>query len=113
MLSRLYKYATIAYVGGGFGADGVHNILEAAVYGKPVVFGPVYEKFDEAIGLINADGGISVDGPVSLEATMNKLLINDIERNRMGDAAKHFVNRNTGASKKIIQFIQEKRLLTS
>lgn len=45
MLSRLYKYAHITYVGGGFGDDGLHNILEAAVYGMPVIFGPNYENF--------------------------------------------------------------------
>ncbi|MEO7523922.1 MAG: glycosyltransferase N-terminal domain-containing protein, partial [Ferruginibacter sp.] len=54
MLSKLYQYADIAYVGGGFGKDGIHNILEAAVYGKPVIFGPVYEKFAEARELVDA-----------------------------------------------------------
>ena len=113
MLSRLYKYATITYVGGGFGGDGVHNVLEAAVYGKPVVFGPVYEKFDEALGLVNAGGGISIDGPVNLEATLKNLLQDEEERMKRGAAAKEYVQENAGASKKIIQFIQEKRLLTS
>ena len=113
MLSRLYKYATVTYIGGGFGADGVHNVLEAAVYGKPVVFGPVYEKFDEAIGLVKAEGGISIDGPVKLETILNTLLNDEAERNRRGEAAKQYVLENAGASKKIIQFIQEKRLLTN
>ncbi|MEP7238593.1 MAG: glycosyltransferase N-terminal domain-containing protein [Ferruginibacter sp.] len=114
MLSRLYSYATVTYVGGGFGADGVHNVLEAAVYGKPVVFGPVYEKFDEAIGLVKAEGGISVDGgPVRLETILNGLLNDEAERKRRGEAAKKYVYENAGASKKIIEFIQEKRLLTN
>ncbi len=114
MLSRLYKYATVTYVGGGYGADGVHNVLEAAVYGKPVVFGPVYEKFDEAIGLVNVGGAISIDGgPVKLEAVLNSLLHDEAERKEMGEAAKKYVIDNAGASKKIIQFIQEKRLLTN
>jgi 3-deoxy-D-manno-octulosonic-acid transferase len=114
MLSRLYKYATIAYVGGGYGADGVHNVLEAAVYGKPVVYGPVYEKFDEAIGLVNAGGAISIDGgPVKLEAVLNGLLNDEAERMKRGEAAKQFVYDNAGASKKITEFIQEKRLLTN
>jgi 3-deoxy-D-manno-octulosonic-acid transferase len=112
-LSRLYKYATVTYIGGGFGADGVHNVLEAAVYGKPVVFGPVYEKFDEAIGLVKAGGGISIDGPVKLETVLNNLLNDEVERKRRGEAAKQYVLENAGASKKIIQFIQEKRLLTN
>ena len=67
MLSRLYKYATVAYVGGGFGADGVHNVLEAAVYGKPVVFGPEYSKYIEAVELIEAGGGISIENALELE----------------------------------------------
>jgi len=114
MLSRLYKYATVTYVGGGYGADGVHNVLEAAVYGKPVVFGPVYEKFNEAIGLVKSGGAISIDGgPVKLETIMNGLLNDEAERKRRGEAAKQFVYDNAGASKKIMQFIQEKRLLTS
>ncbi len=113
MLSRLYKYATVTYIGGGFGADGVHNVLEAAVYAKPVVFGPVYEKFDEAIGLVKAGGGISIDGPVKLETILNTLLNDEGERKRRGEAAKQYVLENAGASKKIIQFIQEKRLLTN
>ncbi len=113
MLSRLYNYATIAYVGGGFGADGVHNVLEAAVYGKPVIFGPVYEKFDEAIGLVDAGGAISINGPISLEEVLDSLINDEAERKRRGDAALKYVESNTGASKKIIQFIQENRLLTN
>lgn len=113
MLSSLYKYATVTYVGGGFGADGIHNVLEAAVYGKPVVFGPVYEKFDEAIGLVDAGGAVSINGPVKLEAVLNNLLNNEEDRNKSGEAAKNYVRKNAGASKKIIQFIQENRLLTN
>jgi 3-deoxy-D-manno-octulosonic-acid transferase len=114
MLSRLYRYATVAFVGGGYGADGVHNVLEAAVYGKPVVFGPVYEKFNEATGLVKAGGGVAVDGgPVKLEAILNRLLTDEGERTSRGEAARQFVYENAGASKKIIDFIQEKRLLIS
>ena len=113
MLSKLYKYATIAYVGGGFGTDGVHNVLEAAVYGKPVVIGPEYEKYEEAIGLLEAGGGESISDPLGLEKVMNDLLGNDLERLQKGKAAKDFVYSNAGASEKIIRFIQEKRLLTS
>lgn len=112
MLSRLYKYAGIAYVGGGFGEEGVHNVLEAAVYGKPVVFGPVYDKFIEAAGLVNAGGGLSIDGPIKLEDVLNRLLKNKEELMERGEWAKDYVYSNAGASKKILQFIQEKRLLT-
>jgi 3-deoxy-D-manno-octulosonic-acid transferase len=113
MLSRLYKYATIAYVGGGFGVDGVHNVLEAAVYGIPVVFGPVYEKFDEATGLLEAGGGVSISGLLGLETVLNELLNDEAVGIKKGEAAKDFVYSNAGASAKIIRFIQENRLLTS
>lgn len=113
MLSRLYKYATIAYVGGGFGVAGVHNVLEAAVYGRPVVFGPEYEKFDEATGLLESGGGLSVSGPLGLEEVLNNLLNDEAEAIKKGEAAKDFVYSNAGASEKIIRFIQENRLLTS
>jgi len=113
MLSRLYQYATVTYVGGGFGADGVHNVLEAAVYGKPVVFGPEYEKFNEAVELLQAGGAVSVDGPVSLEKILQKLLTDDAERKNTGDAARQYVMNHRGATRAIMQFIQEKRLLTS
>ncbi|MFZ1369817.1 MAG: glycosyltransferase N-terminal domain-containing protein [Ferruginibacter sp.] len=113
MLSRLYHYAAVTYVGGGFGADGVHNVLEAAVYGKPVVFGHEYVKFNEAVELLQAGGAVSVDGPVSLEKVLQKLLTDDEARKNTGDAARQFVLKNGGATRAIMQFIQEKRLLTN
>lgn len=113
MLSRLYHYATIAYVGGGFGADGIHNVLEAAVYGRPVVFGPVYEKYDEAVGLEEAGGGIVATGPLRLEAILRDLFSNPDALQKAGHAAGEFVRRGAGASAAIMNYIQEKRLLTS
>ena len=74
MLSRLYKYATITYVGGGFGYNGLHNILEAAVYGKPVIFGPEYEKNFEAEELMDCSGAISIENALELEKVVNNLL---------------------------------------
>jgi 3-deoxy-D-manno-octulosonic-acid transferase len=113
MLASLYHYATITYVGGGFGDDGVHNVLEAAVYGKPVIFGPVYEKFREAMELEDAEGAFSIENALELEDVLNKLLTNTDECNRAGDASKNYVYSNKGATEKIISFIQENRLLTN
>ena len=113
ILSRLYNYATIAYVGGAFGTDGVHNVLEAAVYGKPVVFGPEYAKYEEAIELLEAGGGESISDPIGLEKVLTGLVDNEPERIKKGNAARDFVYSKAGASEKIMQFIQEKRLLTS
>src|SRR5436853_1169466 len=88
MLSRLYKYGMITYVGGGFGYNGLHNILEAAVYGKPVIFGPEYEKNFEAQELIDCSGAISIDNALELENVVNSLLNNNEELMARGNAAK-------------------------
>ena len=113
MLSRLYKYATITYVGGGFGYNGLHNILEAAVYGKPVIFGPEYEKNFEAEELIDCSGAISIENALELEKVVNDLLNNEEEILSRGAAAKNYVYKNAGASQKIISYIQKNRLLTN
>ena len=113
MLSKLYKYATVAYVGGGFGDDGVHNVLEAAVYSKPVIFGPVFEKFREAVGLIDAGGAFCIENALELEENLQVLLGNAEEYKMASVAAGNYVYANKGATQKILGYIQEKRLLTN
>jgi len=113
MLSKLYHYATVSYVGGGFGADGVHNVLEAAVYSKPVVFGPVYDKFIEAAGLIDAGGAFSVSNALQLEKVLGELLGKQESYYEAAVKAGSFVKHHAGASEKILAYIQEKRLLTN
>ena len=117
MLSRLYRYANITYIGGGLRIMGVHNVLEAAVYYKPVLFGSYFHKYNEAIGLVQAGGGLPFndekrDG-VMLSELIDALLISKEEYTYRSKAAGDFVQSNKGAAQKIIQFIQEKRLLTS
>ncbi len=111
MLSRLYKYATITYVGGGFGYNGLHNILEAAVYGKPVIFGPEYEKNFEAEELIGCKGAISIENALELEKIVMDLLNNEDKVAMRGIAAKNYIYNNAGASEKILSYIQLNRLL--
>lgn len=113
MLSKLYKYATVCYVGGGFGREGIHNVLEAAVFGKPVVFGPVYHKYDEAIQLISKGGGITVKDASQLESSLDNLLKKDEKYIITCKASVDYVYSNKGATNKILNFIQENRLLTS
>ncbi|HKP32424.1 MAG TPA: glycosyltransferase N-terminal domain-containing protein [Chitinophagaceae bacterium] len=113
MLSKLYRYSTIAFVGGAFGDDGVHNVLEAAVYGKPVIFGPVYDKYIEAVELVGSGGGFSIENALEVEELFNQLLNNSDEYGRACEASKEYVYSKRGATEKILQFIQEKRLLTS
>ena len=113
MLSRLYRYATITYVGGGFGDDGVHNVLEAAVYGKPVVYGPVIEKYIEAVELTESGGGIVIDSALEAEKVFDRLLRDPQECREAGEASRNYVHSKKGATGQIIRYIQEKRLLTS
>jgi 3-deoxy-D-manno-octulosonic-acid transferase len=113
MLSRLYKYASIAYVGGGFGDDGVHNVLEAAVYSKPVVFGPVYEKFIEAVELVEAGAAFSIENALELEETLLALLKTGDEYRAASRAAGDYVYAHRGATTSILNYIQENRLLTN
>ncbi|WP_018617410.1 3-deoxy-D-manno-octulosonic acid transferase [Segetibacter koreensis] len=112
MLSRLYKYATITYIGGGFGTDGVHNVLEGAVYGKPVVFGPVYDKFIEAVELVKNGGAVSIGNASALEATFNQLLDKDEKFIDTSRAALNYVYNKKGATGKILEYIYKNRLLT-
>lgn len=111
MLSRLYNYADITYVGGGFGDSGLHNILEPAVFGKPVLFGPVFYKNFEAGELIDAGGAISINTALELEKEVDELLNNDSLRQAKGEAAKGYIYKNAGASQKIISYINSEKLL--
>jgi 3-deoxy-D-manno-octulosonic-acid transferase len=113
MLSRLYRYADIAYIGGGFGSDGVHNVLEAAVYSKPVVFGPEYEKYIEAEGLVDCGGAFSIENALELEKLVNRLLADEAALAAAGKSAGDFVQQHAGAAKNIVNCIQAKRLLTN
>lgn len=112
MLSRLYKYASITYIGGGFG-KGIHNTLEAAVYGKPVLFGPAYHKFNEAIDLVNNGGAISINNAEDCISAIQKLIRDDSVHIKSSEKSKDYVYKNKGATEKIMKYIQEKRLLTN
>lgn len=113
MLSRLYRYATICYVGGGFGDDGIHNVLEAAVYGKPVVFGPVYDKYFEAQELIDSGGGFSIEDSLELEACFQRLLNEPALYQEAGSGSLAYVQSKAGATVAITNYIEANRLLTN
>ena len=113
MLAGLYAYATLTYIGGGFGEDGIHNTLEAAVYGKPVVFGREYEKFAEATGLVACGAAFSVSNALQLEACFNQLLSDESMLQKSSSAAKKYVYAKQGATQKILTYIAENRLLTN
>ena len=113
VLSRLYQFADIAYIGGGFNESGIHNSLEAAVWGTAIVFGPVYEKFSEAKELIELDVATSVTTPVELDNIFNKIIKDKNILLAKKQKSAQFVQDKQGATNKIIQYVQENRLLIS
>lgn len=113
LLKYLYYYGDVCFIGGGFRGNGIHNILEAAVYGKPVVFGPEHEKFAEAMELIDVGGAFPVNDALQLERQLQNLLSDDAVYKTACEASKKYVEENAGATNKVIQYIQANRLLTS
>ncbi len=102
LLSSIYRYGQVAYVGGGFGA-GIHNVPEAAVYGIPVIFGPNHKKFKEAKELIIAGGGFSISKSEDFKLLMDRLLENKEFLSKAGITAGQYIQNNSGASKKILK----------
>ena len=105
ILTKIYSYADIAYVGGGFGNPGVHNILEPATFGVPVVIGPNYSHFAEATALVNMEGCISIQNQNQLNEAFDLLLHNEDERLEKGHICSTFVQMNKGATQTIMNHI--------
>jgi 3-deoxy-D-manno-octulosonic-acid transferase len=103
MLSSLYQYGSIAFIGGGFG-KGIHNILEAATFGLPVIFGPNYDKFIEAKELIHTGGAFSITSANDFDKTMNLLTKDDVLK-MASFASKSYVLSHVGATDKIFNAI--------
>lgn len=106
VLSYLYRFADVAYIGGGFG-KGIHNLTEAAVYGIPVLFGPNYKKFIEAEELIKRGGGFSISTTEELAAKVSKLLTDKEYRKNCGEAGASYILSGKGATEKIISRLEE------
>ena len=109
MLSSLYHYGRMAYIGGGFGA-GIHNTLEAATYGMPVIFGPKYEKFQEAIDLMEIGAGFSISNEQELQDVYNALCISE-KLVQVSIAAKNYVQQRSGATQIIMKYLETEKLL--
>ena len=102
MLSAVYQYADIAYIGGGFGR-GIHNTLEAAVYGIPVIFGPAYTGFQEAVDLIACGGARTISDYEGLEACLDDWLDHADHRKEAGEQAGRFVGQGKGATAAVLR----------
>jgi 3-deoxy-D-manno-octulosonic-acid transferase len=107
MLSSLYQYADIAYIGGGFGA-GIHNTLEAAAFGMPVIFGPKYDKFKEAKDLVELKAGFSISSQDELNTVAGVLMSDEAARYAAAISAKNYVQQNVGATAAIMKYIKER-----
>ncbi len=104
LLMHIYPYAYICFIGGGFG-KGIHNTLEAAVFGKPVLFGPNYQKFKEAKDLISVGAAFSITDAASFESTVDMLLQSEALHHKAAQAASNYVRENTGATGKIMGYL--------
>ncbi len=107
-LSRVYSYGDIAYVGGAMGTSGLHNILEPATFGIPIIIGKHFEKFREAKQLQKLAGLYSIFTSEEFSTIMNKLIDDQKFREKTGMIAGHFINSNTGATDTIVSYLTEK-----
>ena len=105
LLSSIYRYGEISYIGGGFGV-GIHNVLEAAVYGIPVIFGPNNKKFREAQHLLANKGGFEINGYEDFETLMDKFLADEAYLKQSGKSAGDYVKNNSGAMEKIMNCVR-------
>lgn len=105
ILTKIYSYADIAYVGGGFGNPGVHNILEPAAFGVPIIIGPNYSHFAEATALVNLEGCLTISNQNELNNAFSLLLNNEEERREKGHICQTFVEMNKGATGAILKQI--------
>ncbi|MGM0648041.1 MAG: 3-deoxy-D-manno-octulosonic acid transferase [Bacteroidota bacterium] len=106
LLSSLYQYADLAYIGGGFG-KGIHNTLEAATFGIPVVFGPNHSRFQEAQDLLKQDAAFAINNQSEFNTTINRLITDDTYRLQAGRKAGQYVQENCGATANIINMLSK------
>jgi len=106
ILTKIYSYANVAYVGGGFTKSGVHNVLEPATFGIPIVIGPNYFKFNEAKDLIKNEACFVVDNSQKLSVLLNEFFQQKTKREQAGKNALNYVKNKTGATAKILNYLQ-------
>lgn len=107
LLTKIYAYADAVYVGGGF-KTGLHNILEPATFGVPVVIGSEYNKFQEAVDLVNMKGCFSVSNQREFSSIFDRLKNDDDFRNDSGKINSGYIQKNKGATQKIMKYIKQK-----
>lgn len=111
MLTKIFSYADIAFVGGGFGKEGVHNVLEPAVFGIPVIYGPIIDKFTEAVELQKFGGGIVIHSFTETETVVKELLNNPEKMKETGTKAKDYVFNKPNSTQTIIHELEIQQVL--
>lgn len=109
LLTRLYSYSDISYVGGGMGNSGLHNILEPAIFKNPILIGKNYLNFPEAKNLIAENGAISVKDAKEFKRILNELIENKRERIKMGKINFNYIKSNLGTTKNVISYLKERK----
>jgi 3-deoxy-D-manno-octulosonic-acid transferase len=109
ILTKLYSYSDISYVGGGMGNSGLHNILEPAIFKNPILIGKNYINFPEARDLISKNGAISVKDSKEFENILNELIENKRKRSIMGGNNFDYIKSNLGATKNVISYLKERK----
>ena len=109
LLTKLYSYSDISYVGGGMGNSGLHNILEPAVFKTPVLIGENYLNFPEAKDLISKNGVFSIKNSEEFSKILNDLIRNEKKRKEMGIINYNYIKSNLGATKNVISYLKEKK----
>jgi 3-deoxy-D-manno-octulosonic-acid transferase len=107
LLTRIYSYADIAYVGGGFGKEGVHNVLEPAVFGIPLVIGPIYDKFEEAVKLVELGSCLVAANEQQFSEHLIQLTMKQSYREGLGEISKSYIDSQLGATQIILKYIQQ------
>ena len=108
ILSKIYSYADIAYVGGAMGSTGLHNTLEPAVFGVPIIIGGNHEKFPEAKAMIDNKGMFSIKSQTEFNAILNQLIQNDVLRIKSGKLNANYIFKNKGAVKQITSHLNKR-----
>ena len=106
LLTKVYSYADVAYVGGAF-QTGLHNILEPATFGVPVIIGSAYRKFKEALELVALGGCISVNTQKTFFRIFQRMKEDKDYRDLVGNINSHYINKNIGATPKIVAYINK------
>ncbi|MDC0354855.1 3-deoxy-D-manno-octulosonic acid transferase [Flavobacteriaceae bacterium] len=109
LLTRLYSYSDISYVGGGMGNSGLHNILEPAIFKNPILIGKNYLNFPEAKNLIAENGAVSVKDAKEFKRILNELIENKRERIEMGKINFNYIKSNLGTTKNVISYLKERK----